>query len=237
VLSPVICHSQISPSDRFPIFGELNIQPQCPPLLKHISFRCIDAIHIPHFVRDILPSRLIHNPPSSLSELVDCYNFTLSSLLNKHAPLKTKAVHSRSSQPWFTSQLHALKISCRKLQRIWARTHSVFDLKRLRSATNRYHAAIVKAKRTYHASTVSSTVSNPRKLWQTVNRLLYRESPDAIPDSLHPSNLSNSFASFFSSKIHKLRTNIQSNSNPVSPHIPCPHIPPRLDVFRPATFA
>jgi hypothetical protein len=62
---------------------------------------------------------LIHNPPSSLSELVDCHNFTLSSLLIKHAPLKNKAVHSRPSQPWFTSQLHALKISCRQSQRIW----------------------------------------------------------------------------------------------------------------------
>jgi hypothetical protein len=111
------------------------------------------------------------------------------------------------------------------------------DLKRLRSATNRYHAAIIKAKRTCHASTVFSILSNHRKLWQTVNRLLHREPPNAIPDSLHPCNLPNSFASFFSSKIHKLHTNIQSNSNPASPHIPCPHIPPRLDFFRPATFA
>jgi hypothetical protein len=107
------------------------------------------------------------------------------------------------------------------LQRIWARTHSAFDFKRLSCATNRYHAAIIKTKRTYHASTVSSTVSNPRKLWQTVNRLLHRESPDAKPDSLHPSNLSNCIASFFLSKILKPRTNIQSNSNHASPHIPC----------------
>ena len=107
--------------------------------------------------RDIFSSRLIHNPPS-LSDLVDCYNFTLSSLLNKHAPLKTKTVHSRPSQPRFTSQLHAQKTSCRQLQRIWTRTHSAFDLKRLRSAMNKYHAALIKAKRTFHASTVSSSL-------------------------------------------------------------------------------
>jgi Endonuclease-reverse transcriptase len=76
-LSPVISHSPISPSDHFPIFCELNIQPPCLPHLKHISFRHIDAIHIPHFVRNIFSSSLIHNPHSSLSELVDCYNFTL----------------------------------------------------------------------------------------------------------------------------------------------------------------
>ena len=138
-LFPVISHSQISPSDHFPIFCKLSVQPPSPPPppLQHISFRCIDAIHIPHFVRDIFSSRLIHNPPSSLSDLVDCYNFTLSSLLNKHAPLKTKTVHSRPSKSWFTSQLYAQKTSCRQLQRIWARTNSVFDLKRLRYATNK----------------------------------------------------------------------------------------------------
>jgi hypothetical protein len=63
---------------------------------------------------------------------------------------------------------------------------------------------------------------------------------DAIPDSLHPSNLSNFFCQLFlikDSQASYTRPNIQSNSNPVSPHIPCPHIPPRLDVYRRATFA
>ena len=235
-LSPIITYSQISPSDHFPIFTQLNIQTPPPPPLTQISFRCIDAIHIPHFVRDIFSSALIHNPPSSLSDLVDCYNFTLSNLLNKHAPLKTKMVHSRASKPWFTSQLNALKLSCRRLQKVWSRTHSAFDLQCLRSATNKYHAAIIKAKRTFHASTISSNLSNPRKLWHTVNKLLHRGPPNALPSNLHSSKLSNSFASFFSSKIHKIRIDLQSNSTPTSPHIPCPHTPPQFDVFRPASI-
>jgi hypothetical protein len=45
-LSPVMSHSQISPTDHFPFFHELGVQPPCPPFLKHISFRCIDAIVI-----------------------------------------------------------------------------------------------------------------------------------------------------------------------------------------------
>ena len=43
--------------------------------------------------------------------------------------------------------------------------------------------ALIKAKHTFHASTVSYSLSNPRKLWQTVNKLLHREPPDAVPDS------------------------------------------------------
>jgi exonuclease III len=37
-LSPVISHSQISPSDHFPIFCELNIQPQCLHAVAVVSF-------------------------------------------------------------------------------------------------------------------------------------------------------------------------------------------------------
>ena len=55
--------------------------------------------------------------------------------------------------------------------------------------------------------------------------------------TLHPSNLLNSFACFFSSKIQTLHINFQSNLNSASPHTPCSQIPLRFDVFRPATFA
>jgi hypothetical protein len=236
-LSHVISHSQISPSDHYPIFCELNIQPPCPPPLTNISFRCIDAIHIPHLVRDIFSSSLINNPPSSLLALVDCYNFTLSSRLNKHAPLSTKAVHSRPSQPWFTSQLHALKISGRQSQRIWARTHSAFDLKRLRALQQIGIKLLSLRPNALFMFLLfllfSRTLVNFGKLlinFFIVNLLM-------LYQTLHPSNLSNTFASFFLSKIHKLRINLRSNSNSATPHIPCPHIPPRFDVLCAATFA
>jgi hypothetical protein len=113
--------------------------------------------------------------PSSLSELVDCYNTTLTDILNKHAPLKTKRIRSKSPNPCIISKLRALKTSCHFLQKIWANSHSAFDLQRLHSAKNKYHAAIIKAKRSFHTSSVSSNKTNPRKLWTTVNKILHRK--------------------------------------------------------------
>jgi hypothetical protein len=118
------------------------------------------------------------------------------------------------------------------LQRIWSHTHSAFYL--LSSPTNRYHAAIIKAKRIFTLLLfllLCLTLINFGKLlikFFIVNLLM-------LCQTLHPSNLSNALASYFSSKIHKLCINIRSNSN--SPHITCPHIPPHFDVFRAATFA
>ena len=136
----------------------------------------------------------------------------------------------------FISPLHDLKASCRRLQRIWTRIHSAFDPQCFRSALNKYNASIIRAKRTFNSSTISSNLSNPRKLWTAVNKLLHHGPSDDLPSSQHPQSLSDSFANFFSSKIHKLNTNLLLTSADTSPHIPCPHVPPHLNVFHHVSF-
>jgi hypothetical protein len=196
LLSPVITHTVNSPSDHFPVFSSLNITPPKPsPLSKH-SFRRIKSINIHSFILDILSSTLITRPPSNLSDLVDCYNSTLSSLLNKHAPVITKTLRFKPSNPWFTPVLHKLKLARRRLERIWSHTHSSDDLLSLHSATNKYHAAIIKAKRDYNSKLISSNLTNCHKLWNTVNSLLHRKSLPALPASDCLKSLSQSFATF-----------------------------------------
>ena len=64
---------------------------------------------------------------------------------------------------------------------IWSHSHSADVLKKLRTATNHYHAAIIKAKRAYNSSLISSSISNPRQLWSNINRLLHRSPLPALP--------------------------------------------------------
>ena len=105
----------------------------------------IHSINIGRFIRDIISSRLITHPPSNLSDLIDCYNSTLTNLLNKHAPLKSKTIRSKPPKPWFTPALNKLKSAKRRLERAWSKSHSSEDLKLLRSATNHYHACCHKS--------------------------------------------------------------------------------------------
>jgi len=64
------------------------------PITKHLT-RAILAMNITEFCHDILSSRLITHPPSTLSDLVDCYNSTLSQLLNNMllSSLKSSALN------------------------------------------------------------------------------------------------------------------------------------------------
>ena len=232
-LSPSLSYSPISPSDHFPVFYSLNISPPSVSLpSKHLT-RSIHSINVHNFMLDIISSSLITHPPSDLSGLVDCYNSTLAALLNKHAPLKSTTSRTKPSNKWFTPALNKLKKAKRLLERVWSQSHSAEDLKFFRSATNRYHAAIIKAKRKFNSSLISSSRTNPRELWKSVNQLLHRSSAPTLPSSDSLKNLSQSFATFFSDKIHKLHTALLSNRACVSPHLPPPVTPPNFSSLNP----
>jgi exonuclease III len=230
-LSPTVTFMPVSPTDHFPVISSLNISASPPAPITKCFIRSIRSININHFCLDILSSRLITHPPSELSDLVDCYNSTLSDLLNKHAPLKSKIIRTKAANPWYTPALKKLKLAKRHLERVWSRSHSSEDHKNLRTATNHYHAAIIKAKRAYNSTLISSSLTNPRHLWNNINKILHRSSMPVLPSYESLSSLSQSFATFFSDKIHKLHTTLLSNHTRVSPHVPPPFTPPNFSSF------
>ena len=234
-LSPVIDYSPVSPSDHFPIFSTLTISPLHPPPLSTFSFRCLKSISISKFNRDIVNSRLITHPPTNLSDLIDSYNTTLSSLLDKHAPLKSKTIRAKAPNPWFTPALAKLKSAKRHLERIWLRTRSLQDLQTLRTATNAYHSSILNAKRLFNSSLISASSSNPRKLWNSINKLLHRKPMSQLPSSIDFKSLPSMFAHFFSNKVLKLHSTIKSHSTSTSPHFQPSHTPPNLMLFTPVS--
>jgi hypothetical protein len=159
----------------------------------------------------------------------------LSSILNKRAPVKTKILRPKPANPWFTPALKKLKRARRRLEHIWSRSHSAYDLVRLRSTTNHCHAAIIKAKRNYNSTLISSATANPRKVWTTVNDFLHRKSRPVLPSHECLKSLFQSFATFFSDKILKLHTNLLSKSSHISPHSDPPFHPVIQSNFQPVT--
>src|SRR6218665_745143 len=63
------------------IIADLEIKPFVRPPPPTHSFRLTGSIDRQAFNKDILVSQLILNPPSSLEDLLSCYNSTLSDLL------------------------------------------------------------------------------------------------------------------------------------------------------------
>jgi len=136
-----------TPSDHYALLTLFDTPP--PPAHPTItrSFRRINSINIQLFLSDLSASELITSPPDALVDLVNCFNSTLSSILDKHAPLITKTLRSSKSNPWFTPALKSLKKIRRNLERHWKSMPSPANLVALRSASNCYHNAILIAKK------------------------------------------------------------------------------------------
>ena len=162
-LNPIITSSHIVTSDHYQIVTSINVLPNQPPPPTTFTYRRINAIDYPKFIDDLNSSPLITNPPGCLPDLLDSFFTTLRSLLDHHAPLLTKTnISSRTAPtPWITTEILSLKSVRRRLERTYIASHSIFDLKLLRSATNRYHKFIASAKKSFYASLVQSSSKHP----------------------------------------------------------------------------
>ena len=218
--------------DPFAILTIFNMP--CPPAPQPATrtFRRINSINLPDFLSDLSISDLITSPPHDLTDLVDCFNSTLTNILNKHAPLITKTVQSPKSNPWFSPGLKVLKKIRRNLERRWKSLPSFANLAALRAASNSYHNAILAAKKLYHTQLITANSSNPRQLWKTINTLLHRSAIPSLPNLTSTSSIAQQFTIFFSDKVTKLRAIIPPVNQ--SPHFPHPSVtPPSFLQFRP----
>ena len=89
-------------------------------------------------------------------------------------------------------------------------------------------------KKVFNSSLISSSSSDPRKLWNSINKLLHRKPTSQLPSTIDSKSLPNMFASFFSEKVLKIHSALKLNVN-TSPHIEPSHIPTDLTFFSPAT--
>ncbi|CAJ1074281.1 hypothetical protein D5F01_LYC19107 [Xyrichtys novacula] len=83
-------------------------------LIAFRNFKNIDSTSLSQHLQLLSPP-----PNTSLTDLMDYYNHNLHSILDFHAPLKTRTVTFTRSAPWFTEELRRLKRTGRVLERAY----------------------------------------------------------------------------------------------------------------------
>ena len=201
-----------------------------------IHYRSFKTIDIDNFKSDILSSPLYTNPASNSSDLSEQLSSTLNSILDIHAPLKSKIVVLRPHTPWTNPEILVAKRERSRLERSWRRWKSPFDRKKFRARCNFVRSLISKAKSNFLTNLVTESSSNPRTLWKTLNSILHRNPSNSSPDTPDTQSLANSFLQFFSDKIERIRSKFSPSDSPdpfLFPIIP----PPNLSNFNPSTFS
>jgi len=73
------------------------------------------------FINELQESRLVLDPPTDVNELVECYDTTLVSLLDKFAPRRQMKTTVRPSAPWYDAECRRSKATTRKLEKRYRR--------------------------------------------------------------------------------------------------------------------
>ena len=112
-----------SPKATVPISDHFIIQrpigfPRPALSCKELTFRKLKNIDIAEFSADIASSLLCRSVhwDNNIDALSDCFNMTLTDILDKHAPLKTRIMINRSRIPWFSNDIKQLKRKRRRLE-------------------------------------------------------------------------------------------------------------------------
>src|SRR2546426_3896435 len=191
-------------SDHSAILSVFSIpsRSRSPRITKLI--RNIKKIDTTTFSNDIFSSSLYTAPLSSLNAYILQSSFTLSLLLDKHAPLKIIPYPSQQRKPFFTNDILKEKTKRSKLETIYRRNKTPANKANFKNQARFLNKLITASRRSYFRNLISSCTSQPKKLWSALNSLLSRKPPPCLPTFTDPSQLASSFLNFFGDKITRL---------------------------------
>ena len=111
-----------------------------------VSFRKYHKIDKEKMKADLLASELINNPSKEPDTLYKQYHSTLSTLIDKHAPLHTENTKAKYIPRWVNDTVIAAKETKRLFERIWRRDKSTFNRSRYMQKVHQYNRIWMQAK-------------------------------------------------------------------------------------------
>ena len=114
-----------------------------PPLkTQKVTYRRLKAINI---IKDLSDSSLCYDSPYDVEHLAECYDATLASVIDKHAPLKSKVIVERRHVLWFNGEIKEAKRKRFEAEQKWKRSKSTIDLDNFKRSRNAVHHILFKA--------------------------------------------------------------------------------------------
>ena len=152
-----------------------------PPLrIKHAEYRkTMDAIDITK--EDIRNSQLYQDPPNDLNMLPDCYNTTLRSLLDDHAPICSRHVSTRPRPPLFNEDIIQGLRDRRKAERRWRASGLQADLGVFKAKRNYVIHLMNEARCACYKEFIDENSSDQSKLFRASKSLLNLQADKSLP--------------------------------------------------------
>ena len=223
-------------TDHVSILCKLNLRK--PPFPKQqISYRKVKDINHDRFAADIKESLSAIKSSSDLTDIVNKYNSSLRSILDSHAPLKSRMITIRPSNPWYTPGIDEAKKLRKRLERKWRRSKLEVDREVFITQRQYVYNMIYEAKANYYKDKIANC-ADQKELYKIVDGLLHRKGKPKLPSHNSLEQLSHKFNDFFVSKIVKIRNALDSDptlDDDTSTTANDQGLTSHLDVFSPAS--
>ena len=224
------------PSDHAALVFYVDF-PRPAPSKCTIKRRNTRGIDIHAFSSDISDTQLIKNLSTDLNTAVSQYNSILRSLVDKHAPEKTREITIRPHSPWYSDILRALKRDKRRHERKWQSSGLEVHKQIYQHKACEYYTEINKVKESYFHEKIS--LSSQKQLFHLVDGFFTVKGNNIFPLHSDKRELADQFSRFFEEKISTLVDDLESPSEHLG-NVDCHkfdtwHLSSSFNEFQPVT--
>lgn len=179
---------------------------------KVISFRQYHKIDEDWLMEDLRESDFVKTPSNTATKLFEQYNSSLVTILNKHAPEKTKTLE-KPAPLWISDEYRKAKALRRQYERVWRKNKTPLTRSRLRKQVNHSNNVLNKAKATYYTDIITNSSGDSKKLWKNMNNILHKKGDTVLPEDTDEKSLADKFSAFFIDKITRIRNTFTAKSS------------------------
>ena len=138
-------------------------------------------------------------------------------LVETHAPLLENHVQMRPHTAWYKDDLRDAKQERQK--HLWQKSKLEVHKQMFCEQCKLVNDMLLHAKTIFYSKKIQAIGKDQKKLFTTANTLLNRNNNTKLPTHESQSKLAESFATFFTEKISRIRSELSSNTVPQLDHL------------------
>ena len=145
-----------------------------------------------------------------MDDMVQQYNDTIITALDKQIPEKTKLVRDTHHQPWFNDKIKKEIILQHKRERDWIQDQSEYSWRAFYNQC-KYVSNIIKTEpKNYLKGKIEENKNDYKAIFNISNSLLFRKQESPLPNTTPLSALAEDFSKFFEGKIDRIMLDLKT---------------------------
>ncbi|CAG2214072.1 unnamed protein product [Mytilus edulis] len=198
--------------DHLALFTSLKISK--PPKQRHtVSYRKFSDIKTTDFIQDLSSTKIVQNREGSVENIVNLYNTELSSIIDRHAPLKSRNIIMRPNTEWYTDELRLAKRDRRKAERRMRKSNLTVHRQIFQDTCLKASKLLLKSKKDYFSTKISDIEHDQKQLHRLTNDLMGNRREIILPSHKDEKVLADKFCEFFVGKISAIRDNLTAKND------------------------